>query len=117
MGTRSNTARVTMLKKPPTKTLRSKDFLSILDLNHAELVAVLFDKPSLRTRATFVIAIRELGGEVIEPPADVSLGSRETVEDVARNLERWVHGAVVRTFAQSRLVQFAAAAPKLRVVN
>ena len=67
-------------------------------------IALLFEKPSLRTRSTFEIAVRELGGEVIEPPADVALGSRETVEDVARNLERWVHGAVVRTFAQSRLV-------------
>ncbi len=80
-------------------------------------IAMLFEKPSLRTRSTFVIAVRELGGEVIEPPADVALGSRESVEDVARNLERWVHGAVVRTFAQHRLAQFAAAAPKLRVVN
>jgi ornithine carbamoyltransferase len=127
------------------RSLSSKDFLSVLDLRHTELesvlalaaemkkrrntrqsadqplagrhIALLFEKPSLRTRSTFAIAVRELGGEVIEPPADVALGSRETVEDVARNLERWVHGAVVRTFAQSRLVQFAAAAPKLRVVN
>jgi ornithine carbamoyltransferase len=125
--------------------LATKDFLSVLDLSHDELdgvltlaadmkrrrasgqagdrslanrhVVLLFEKPSLRTRSTFVIAVRELGGEVIEPPADVALGSRETVEDVARNLERWVHGAVVRTFAQVRLQQFAAAAPKLRVVN
>jgi len=127
------------------RSLSSKDFLSVLDLRHTELegvlalaadmkkrrnskqagdqplagrhVAMLFEKPSLRTRSTFVIAVRELGGEVIEPPAEVALGSRESVEDVARNLERWVHGAVVRTFAQVRLAQFAAAAPKLRVIN
>jgi ornithine carbamoyltransferase len=127
------------------RPLSSKDFLSVLDLRHTELehvlalagdmkqkrsagqtgdqplagrhVVLLFEKPSLRTRSTFVIAVRELGGEVIEPPADVALGSRETVDDVARNLERWVHGAVVRTFAQARLRQFAAAAPKLRVIN
>jgi ornithine carbamoyltransferase len=80
-------------------------------------VALLFEKPSLRTRSTFMIAVRELGGDVIEPPADVVLGGRETVADVARNLERWVHGAVIRTFAQSRLKAFADAAPKLRVVN
>ena len=80
-------------------------------------VALLFDKPSLRTRATFQIAVRELGGDVIEPPQDVALGGREAVKDVARNLERWVHGAVVRTFAQARLEAFAAAAPRLRVVN
>jgi ornithine carbamoyltransferase len=80
-------------------------------------VALLFDKPSLRTRSTFVIAVRELGGDVIEPPADTALGGRETIEDVARNLERWVFGAVVRTFAQQLLARFAGAAPGLRVVN
>jgi ornithine carbamoyltransferase len=80
-------------------------------------IAMLFDKPSLRTRSTFVIAVRELGGDVIEPPADVALGGRESIEDVARNLERWVFGVVVRTFAQERLRRFAAAAPSLRVVN
>jgi ornithine carbamoyltransferase len=80
-------------------------------------IALLFDKPSLRTRSTFMIAVRELGGDVIEPPADVALGGRETIEDVARNLERWVFGAVVRTFAQERLERFASAAPDLRVVN
>ncbi len=80
-------------------------------------VALLFEKPSLRTRSTFTIAVRELGGEVIEPPADVVLGGRETVADVARNLERWVHGAVIRTFAQTRIEAFAEAAPSLKVVN
>jgi len=80
-------------------------------------VALLFEKPSLRTRATFQIAVRELGGDVIEPPADVVLGGRETIADVARNLERWVFGAVVRTYAQARLEAFANAAPRLRVVN
>src|SRR5687767_11573379 len=80
-------------------------------------IALLFEKPSLRTRSTFQIAVRELGGDVIEPPQDVALGGRETIKDVARNLERWVHGAVVRTFAQARVEAFAAAAPRLRVVN
>ncbi len=80
-------------------------------------VALLFEKPSLRTRSTFQIAIRELGGDVIEPPQDVALGGRETIADVARNLERWVSAAVVRTYAQARLEAFVAAAPGLRVVN
>jgi ornithine carbamoyltransferase len=80
-------------------------------------VALLFEKPSLRTRSTFQIAVRELGGDVIEPPADVVLGGRESIADVARNLERWVSAAVVRTFAQSRLQAFANAAPRLRVIN
>ena len=125
--------------------VKTKDFLSILDLSHDELervlelsadlkqeraggvqsmqplagkhVALLFEKPSLRTRTTFTIAVRELGGEVIEPHADVAFGGRETIEDVARNFERWLSGAVVRTFGQDRLVRLAAAAPKLHVVN
>jgi ornithine carbamoyltransferase len=80
-------------------------------------VALLFDKPSLRTRATFEIAVRELGGDVIAPPQDGSLGTRESVADVARNLERWVAGAVIRTFAQERVVAFAQAAPALHVIN
>jgi ornithine carbamoyltransferase len=124
---------------------RPSQFLSVLDLTPAELetcldlaaalkaaraakhthltplagrhIALLFDKPSLRTRSTFIIAVRELGGDIIDPPADVALGGRETIEDVARNLERWVFGVVVRTFAQERLRRFAAAAPSLRVVN
>jgi ornithine carbamoyltransferase len=128
-----------------TAAWQPSQFLSVLDLTPGELetcldlagsmkaarhagrahatplagrhVALLFDKPSLRTRSTFVIAVRELGGDVIEPPADVALGGREAIEDVARNLERWVFGAVVRTFEQERLARFARAAPGLRVVN
>jgi len=80
-------------------------------------VALLFDKPSLRTRATFEIAVRELGGHVIEPPPEVALGGREPIADVARNLERWIFAAVIRTFAHARIEAFAAAAPRLRVVN
>jgi ornithine carbamoyltransferase len=80
-------------------------------------VALLFEKPSLRTRSTFQIAVRELGGHTIDPSEDVTLGGRESMADVARNLERWVAIAVVRTFAQSRLQAFADAAPRLRIVN
>ncbi len=80
-------------------------------------IALLFEKPSLRTRCTFTIAIRELGGDIVEPPADTVLGARETIEDVARNFERWVFGVVMRTFEQNRIERLAAAAPKMRVVN
>jgi len=80
-------------------------------------VALLFEKPSLRTRTTFVIAVRELGGDVIEPLPDVIFGGRESVEDVARNLERWVDGAVLRTFEQNKVVRFDRAASRLHVVN
>jgi ornithine carbamoyltransferase len=80
-------------------------------------VALLFDKPSLRTRVTFEVAIRELGGAPMLIPAEVSLGDREPIADVARNLERWVDAVVIRTFAQQIIEEFAAAAPALRVVN
>jgi ornithine carbamoyltransferase len=86
----------------------------VLDGHH---VAMLFDKPSLRTRTTFEIAIRELGGHLVALQADVALGRREAVGDVARNLERWVDAVIIRTFSQHVLTEFAAAAKRLHVVN
>lgn len=80
-------------------------------------IAILFEKPSLRTRSTFQIAIRELGGDFIDPSADVALGARESLADVGRSLERWVEGAVVRTFDQARIVDLAKATRELRVIN
>ena len=80
-------------------------------------IAILFEKPSLRTRSTFEIAIRELGGDFIDPSADVALGTRESLADVGRSLERWVEGAVVRTFDQARIVDLAVATRELRVIN
>jgi len=80
-------------------------------------VALLFDKLSLRTRTTFDVAVRELGAHAIALPAEAGLGEREPVSDVARNLERWVHAVVIRTFAQHVVEEFAAAAPGLAVVN
>jgi ornithine carbamoyltransferase len=80
-------------------------------------VAILFEKPSLRTRSTFEIAIRELGGDFIDPSADVALGTREPLADVGRSLERWVEGAVVRTFDHERIVDLAMATRELRVIN
>ena len=80
-------------------------------------VAMLFEKPSLRTRTTFEIAVRELGGEVIALQPDVALGRREPIADVARNLERWVHAVVIRTFSQRALEEFAAATTRLHVIN
>jgi ornithine carbamoyltransferase len=84
---------------------------------NGRFVAMLFDKPSLRTRTTFEIAVRELGGQVIALQADVALGRREPVADVARNLERWVHAVVIRTFSQRALEEFAAATKQLHVIN
>src|SRR5262245_7034061 len=101
-----------------SQTVARKDFLSVLDLDAPDLdrclelaaqlkadrslgregphasvlagrhVAVLFEKPSLRTRTTFEIAVTELGGHVITLEPEASLGMREKLADVARNLER-----------------------------
>jgi len=125
----------------------SKDFLSILDLEADDLVrlldlagqlkaerglgrqaptatalsgayvALLFEKPSLRTRSTFEIAVRELGGEILNVSAELAGGTREPLEDIARNLERWVEALVIRTFAHEKAATLAAAAPRLHVIN
>jgi ornithine carbamoyltransferase len=80
-------------------------------------VALLFEKPSLRTRSTFEIAVRELGGHTLDLPATLAEGTREPLEDVARNLERWVRSVVIRTFGQTKAETFARTAPGLHVVN
>lgn len=102
------------LKRDRGRRRRGSTNARPLDGQH---VALLFEKPSLRTRSTFEIAIRELGGFVLEPRHETTFGGRESYQDVARNLERWVSGVVMRTFAQRRLEDFAAAAPRLSVVN
>ncbi len=63
--------------------------------------ALLFEKPSLRTRLTFELAMQQLGGNVVT--VDGPVGGREPLEDVARNLERWVDVIVARTFEQSTI--------------
>src|SRR3954463_11251921 len=100
--------------KPDRSLGRQAPTADALDGRH---IAMLFDKPSLRTRTTFEIAIRELGGHLVALQPDVALGTREPVADVARNLERWVDAIVVRTFSQDILQEFAAAATRLHVVN
>ncbi len=80
-------------------------------------LALLFDKPSLRTRTGFEIAMRELGGHVTCPPSADALGTREPLADVARTLERWVSVAAIRTFEQTRLREFVEATTRLRIVN
>jgi ornithine carbamoyltransferase len=124
-----------------------KNFLSVLDLDGPELdrclnlaaqfkadrglgrqaptataldgraVAMLFEKASLRTRCTFEIAVREMGGTIVALQPDAALGQREPVQDVARNLERWFDAVVIRTFSHAVLERFAAAAPRLHVIN
>lgn len=100
----------------------TKELLEILDLSrsmkknpanyydtlkHSSL-AMIFEKQSLRTHVTFDVAIQDLGAHAIFlTQADISLGKRETIHDVAKNLERWVKGLIVRTFAHSGLVELA----------
>jgi ornithine carbamoyltransferase len=80
-------------------------------------VGLLFEKPSLRTRVTMTIGVRELGGDIVEIPADVMHADREPIHDVARNLERWVDAVVIRTFGQERLQLIAEITPKLHIIN
>ena len=68
-------------------------------------ISLLFEKPSLRTRLTFELAIKQLGGDAVA--FDGPVGAREPLKDVARNLERWVQGIVARTFSQSTVEELA----------
>jgi ornithine carbamoyltransferase len=80
-------------------------------------LAMIFEKPSLRTRVTFEVAMYQLGGTAIYlAPADAQLGARETIPDAARNLERWVDAVMARTFAHSTVEQLAAFA-RIPVIN
>jgi len=73
-----------------------------------ECWALMFSKSSTRTRVSFEVGIRELGGDVLFLAADdIQLGRGEPIKDTARVLGRMVHGAVIRTFAQSDVVDFA----------
>jgi ornithine carbamoyltransferase len=71
-------------------------------------LALILEKPSLRTRVTFEVGMRSLGGTAIFLDQTVSrLGERESIPDVARNLSRWVQGIVARVFEQRELEQLA----------
>jgi ornithine carbamoyltransferase len=123
--------------------MTERDFLSIDDLSPADLtmlldraaelkaargtagagalagqsVAMIFEKPSTRTRISFEVAIAELGAHALPlSSAELQLGRGETIEDTGRVLSRYVHGVVVRTFAQERLERLAEAAT-IPVVN
>jgi len=111
--------------------LHKRDLLSIADLTPASLsliletalrlkreghaallagrsLALLFEKPSLRTRVSFDIAMQQLGGHAIYlSQAEVGLGQREPVADVARVLSRYVDGIAARTYAQQTLIDLA----------
>jgi ornithine carbamoyltransferase len=114
--------------------MRGRDLLSIRDLSPDELemllrtalsmkrdgsppllegktAALVFEKPSLRTRVSFEVGMKQLGGSAIYlSQSEVGLGQREPVEDVARVLSRYVSGIVARTYEQETLTSLAAAA-------
>ena len=114
--------------------MRGRDVLSISDLSPEELdfllrtalamkrdgsrpvlqgktIAMLFEKPSLRTRVSFEVGMQQLGGSAVYlSQAEVGLGQREPVADVARVLSRYVVGIVARTYAQSTLEELAESA-------
>jgi ornithine carbamoyltransferase len=124
--------------------LRGRDFLSIDDVSSEELrallafaselkrraaagdrprllagktVAMIFEKPSLRTRATFDVGTFQLGGHAFYlGPQEIQLGVRESIPDVARNLDRWVDGVVARVFAHATVTGLADGA-RCPVVN
>ncbi len=80
-------------------------------------LAMIFEKPSLRTRVTFDVGMHQLGGfAVYLSPAEINLGKRESVGDVARNLERMVQGIMIRTFSQE-LVEKLAEYASIPVIN
>jgi len=126
-------------------SLRGRDLLSVADLSADEVrrvfstaevlkaefratrrhavppltgrtLAMLFQKPSLRTRVTFEAGMAQLGGHAIYLTHDVVLGARESVRDVARNLERFVDGIVVRT-GPHEVAQELAAQAAIPVIN
>ncbi|MBI4729180.1 MAG: ornithine carbamoyltransferase [Acidobacteria bacterium] len=80
-------------------------------------IAMIFEKPSTRTRISFEVAVAELGGTALAlSSADLQLGRGETIEDTGRILSRYVHAVVVRTFEQDRLERLARSA-SVPVIN
>src|ERR1700730_280561 len=80
-------------------------------------IALIFEKPSLRTRVTFEVGIQSMGGFVVFlDHSQARLGERESIPDVARNLERWVQGIVARVYEQRVLEEMAASA-NIPIIN
>src|SRR5271154_4914249 len=80
-------------------------------------LAMIFQKPSLRTRITFETGVAQLGGHPIYlGPNDIGIGERESVKDVARNLSRWVDLIMIRPFAHETCLELAAEA-SVPVIN
>ncbi len=104
-------AQATLMKRARMSALPGA---SVLAGRH---IALLFEKPSLRTRVSFEVAARELGAQTLYlAPQEVGLGSREAVADVARVLSSYVHAVVLRTFRHELVEEFARAA-SVPVIN
>jgi ornithine carbamoyltransferase len=87
------------------------------DALKGKTLAMIFEKPSLRTRVSFDVGIHQLGGfSVYLSPAEINLGKRESVYDVAKNLERMVQGIMIRTFAHD-IVERMAEWASIPVIN
>jgi ornithine carbamoyltransferase len=88
--------------------IKARGWLSLLS---QRTLALLFEKPSLRTRVSFELAMRQLGGEALYlSPAEVGLGKRESISDVARVLSRYVDAITARTFSHHTLEELAGSA-------
>lgn len=75
------------------------DIPAYYDVFRGRTIVLIFDKPSLRTRVTFEVAMNQFGGNAIYIPGkDIGLGQRESVADGGRNLSHWIDAIVVRTF-------------------
>ena len=73
-----------------------------------KILAMIFQKPSLRTRMTFEVGMLQLGGEAVYlSPSDIQIGTRETVYDMGKNLERWIDAIMIRTFAHQNVIDLA----------
>jgi ornithine carbamoyltransferase len=94
-----------LLQRTAEIKARPARYASVLRNKH---IALIFEKPSLRTRVTFEVGVQSMGGFVVFlDHTQARLGERESIPDVARNLERWVQGIVARVYEQRVLDEMA----------
>jgi ornithine carbamoyltransferase len=101
-------ARARAVKTDPAKYSRRLE---------GKALAMIFEKPSLRTRVSFDVGIHQLGGFSVHlTQAEINLGKRESISDIAKNLERMVQGIMIRTFSHDNVVKMAETA-SIPVIN
>ena len=102
---RRNVGRLFKLTSELKARVKSRDRITPLG---GRTLALIFEKPSLRTRVTFEVGMIQLGGAAVYLSAqEIGMGKRESVPDVARNLSRWVDGIAARVFSHQTLVELA----------